>query len=362
MMAQSPRRAGFVEQTLLAIDSGAYGGGGHYGSDHHMNYAYQSIAHNTMTVHDPEDTVPAPRSDETPRPIANDGGQRRVGSGWGIDAAPLDLDEWMAKRNIYHTGSMEKLVIDADLAIAVADLTPAYTNRHSGKGTFTDRTRRVEQFIRSFGFDLKTGAVIIHDRVSSSKPGFLKRWLHHAMEKPELTPYGYRIETSRAKRPSSHERYLLDAHVLLPDDPDIAIIGGPGHEFFVDGRNYDEGGKTLQAISRRKTPVEAGKWRVELSPSKPAADDHFMVVLLPRKAPPSPFRVRLLEQDSVNGAEIVSGDRTTRWWFDPAYHGPRVEVITAEGGQRTIDARVTAAALSGEPRQAATGSRTTGHR
>ncbi|MCK5382400.1 MAG: VanZ family protein, partial [Gammaproteobacteria bacterium] len=41
----------------LAIDSGAYGGGGHYGSDHHMNYAYQTIAHNTITVYDPDDTV-----------------------------------------------------------------------------------------------------------------------------------------------------------------------------------------------------------------------------------------------------------------------------------------------------------------
>lgn len=42
----------------LAIDSGLYGP--QYGSDHHMNYAYQAIAHNVVTVTDPEDKVPAP--------------------------------------------------------------------------------------------------------------------------------------------------------------------------------------------------------------------------------------------------------------------------------------------------------------
>jgi hypothetical protein len=42
----------------LAIDSGLYGPS--YGSDHHMNYSYQTVAHNTITVTDPDDTVPAP--------------------------------------------------------------------------------------------------------------------------------------------------------------------------------------------------------------------------------------------------------------------------------------------------------------
>jgi len=52
----------------LAIDSGAYGGGKGYGSDHHMNYAYQTVAHNTITVRDPEDTIAAPRKDKKKGP------------------------------------------------------------------------------------------------------------------------------------------------------------------------------------------------------------------------------------------------------------------------------------------------------
>ncbi len=136
----------------LAIDSGLYGPG--YGSDHHMNYSYQTIAHNTITVTDPADRVPAPANQgEQRRVIANDGGQRRIGSGWGVEAAPLDLDEWQAKRDTYHTGKIEKLVDKDGVVAAVADLTAAYTNEQSGQGTFSHRTRRVERFWRTFGYD-----------------------------------------------------------------------------------------------------------------------------------------------------------------------------------------------------------------
>ena len=327
----------------LAIDSGAYGGGGHYGSDHHMNYAYQTIAHNTVTVHDPEDTVTAPRNDEPPRQIANDGGQRRIGSGWGIEAAPLDLDEWMQKRDIYHTGTMEKVFIEDGLAIAVADLTPAYTNAESGNDTFSHRTRRVEEFIRTFGFDKDTGAVLIFDRVRSSNPDFRKRWLHHSMEKPELTHYGYTIEKPGEKKTGSLGASRLDTHVLLPHNPDITLVGGPGFEFYVDGRNYNEGGKTFQSISKKKTPVEAGHWRIELSPSVKAQEDLFMIVLLPHKAPGlPPAQVRLLEKDSRIGCEIVSPGKTTRWWFESSYHGPMVEVTSSSGSHRVHDVRIDA--------------------
>jgi hypothetical protein len=327
----------------LAIDSGAYGGGGHYGSNHHMNYAYQTIAHDTITVHDPNDTIPAPRNDEPPRLIANDGGQRRIGSGWGIEAAPLDLNEWMQKRDFYHTGTMEKVFIEDGLAIAVADLTPAYTNIKSGKGTFSHRTRRVEQFIRTFGFDQITGAILIFDRVRSSSPDFRKRWLYHSIEKPELTHFGYTIKNSLKEQITSQETSRLDAHVLLPRNPDITLVGGAGFEFHVDGKNYDEGGKTLQQTRNKKTTKEPGNWRIELSPSAKAQDDLFMVVLLPHKTSgQSPYQVRLREEGSRIGCEVISLGKTTRWWFDSSHHGPLVEVTSSDGKRRVHDVRVEA--------------------
>ena len=105
----------------LAIDSGFYGP--HYGSDHHMNYSYQTIAHNTITVTDPSDTVPDPAKNGKTRPIANDGGQRRIGSGWGVEAAPIDRAEWETKRNIYHTASMGPLLDQDGLVVVATDIT-----------------------------------------------------------------------------------------------------------------------------------------------------------------------------------------------------------------------------------------------
>jgi VanZ family protein len=327
----------------LAIDSGAYGGGNGYGSDHHMNYAYQTIAHNTITVHDPDDTLPAPRKDGTFRQIANDGGQRRIGSGWGIEAAPLDLDEWRQKYETYHTGSMQKVFLGDDLAVAVADLTPAYTNEQSGQGTFSNRTRRVEHFNRTFGFDLKSSAVVIFDRVSATRPEFRKRWLQHSLEKPHMTDFGYRIETAGDSRDGGRGVSRLNAHVLLPRTHDITLVGGPGREFYVDGTNYDEDGKTIEKIETRRKTVEAGRWRVELSPATSQSEDVFLVVLLPETNLDSEVQsqVRLVEEDARIGCEIITGQRTTTWWFDQVSEGAVVEVRSGDGRREVHDLRVT---------------------
>ncbi len=167
----------------LAIDSGLYGP--EYGSDHHMNYTYQTIAHNAITVTDPSDNVPAPGKDKA-RPIANDGGQRRIGSGWGVEAAPLDRVEWEAKRETYQTGRIERVIDRAGVTVAVADVTAAYTNRLSGEGTFSARSRRVERAWRVFGYDRVDDVVVVYDDVESSNVAFKKRWLLHTVEQPTI--------------------------------------------------------------------------------------------------------------------------------------------------------------------------------
>lgn len=315
----------------LAIDSGLYGP--RYGSDHHMNYAYQAIAHNTITITDPDDTVPAPGM-EKPRPIANDGGQRRIGSGWGVEPAPLDRAEWEAKRDIYHTGAIEQLFDRDGLSVAVADVTPAYTNSRSGKGTFSHRTRRVEQFWRTFGYDRVDDVVVVFDQVTATKASFRKRWLLHTIAAPLVTPDGFSVEVSSQDR-IGHAGGRLEAKVLLPRDAVIHSIGGRGFEFFVDDRNYDESG-TLQDAIRKLGPNmgEPGAWRVEVSPALGLQKDLFLVVLLPTLVDEVPAHdVRLLESGNRVGCEIVGPNRTTRWWFEPGRNAVEIEV-SAHGEER----------------------------
>ena len=321
----------------LAIDSGIYGPA--YGSDHHMNYSYQTIAHNLVTVTDPKDTVPKPeKKDKPPRPIANDGGQRRIGSGWGVEAAPLDLPEWQRKREIYHTGSMLGLLTDPGLTIAVADLAPAYTNTLSGKGTFSHRTRRVEAFVRTFGFDAQDDVVVVHDRVMATKPGLPKEWLLHTIDEPRIVGDGFVVRVDPSEKP---KRLGGELHgtVLLPKAPELSLLGGKGFEFYVDGVNYDEHGAVWDKVGKAPN-LEPGSWRIVLAPSAAAREDRFLVVMTPSlRGEQRPFQVRLLEDGDRYGCEIVGPRRTTRWWFDAAHDGPLVEIVDSTG-THTRDRRV----------------------
>jgi VanZ family protein len=313
----------------LALDSGA-NYGLRYGSDHHLNYSYQTIAHNAITVTDPDDTVPMPAAPrETPRAIANDGGQRRIGSGWGVEAAPLDLAEWRDKRAIYETGRIVRYADDDGITLAVADVTAAYTNELSGKGTFSHRTRRVERAWRSFAYDRVDDVVVVYDDVVATKPQFRKRWLLHTTLEPRVDGQRFVAEVVPG-RGAGRQGGRLDGHVLLPRAATLLAIGGRGLEFMVDGRNYDEDGKLADAVYKPQAHrTEPGRWRLEVMPSTDAVADQFLVVMLPGafgEAPP--HRVRLVEDGDRVGAEVAGPTRTVRYWFRPGELAARIEVMS----------------------------------
>jgi hypothetical protein len=325
----------------LAIDSGVYAT---YGSEHHLNYAYQTVAHNVVTVTDPADTVPKPeKKDRPPVPIANDGGQRRIGSGWGVEAAPLDLAEWEQKRDIYHTGSMLSLLTEPDLTVAVADLAPAYTNKFSGKGTFSHRTRRVAAYVRTIGFDPQDDVIVIHDRVRTTDPEYRKQWLLHSIEQPAFLAEGsgagrapsdrFAVRINPSAKPQRLGGRLLGT-ALLPWDAELTTLGGAGFEFFVDGVNYDDKGAVWDKV-RAAGSLEPGAWRIVLSPARGMIEDPFLVVLIPsHDSLQEIHHVRLIEEPGRYGCEIVGPRRTTRWWFYPSHDGPLVEVTDSTGSHQ----------------------------
>ena len=310
----------------LAIDSGWHGPS--YGSGHHMNYAYQSIAHNLVTVTDPNDVQPGPGFDTEPRPYANDGGQRRIGSGWGVESAPIDRLEWENQRENYHTATIIKSITQGGLNIVVADLTPAYTNEHSGRGTFSNRTKRVERLWRTFSYDQVNDAIVVFDDVISTDQSFRKRWLLHSISEPVLTPNGFTIDIPRSVEPG-HQGGHLEAHILSPTHPLLNSIGGVGFEFFVDGKNYNKNVEVRESRRQlRPGQGEPGAWRIELSPSQENKEDQFLVVLLPtiEESPPKKT-VRRLEANGFIGVEVTGPNRTTRWWYQPGRQGVRAEII-----------------------------------
>jgi hypothetical protein len=318
----------------LALDDGlSYAP--RFGSDHHLSYAAQTIAHNTITVTDPGDTARMPMPEGQPaRVIANDGGQRRVGTGWRLAPAPLDLAEWQAMREVYETGDLVRFDDANGIALAVADITAAYTNARSGPGSFWHRSRRVERAWRVFAHDRIDDVIVVYDDVVATRAEFRKRWLLHTLLEPRAQGRHFVAEVvPGAGRARQGGR--LEGHVLLPREAVLLPIGGRGFEFFVDGVNHDEGGALQEALARpRPNGPEPGRWRLELMPARDTAADRFLVVLLPRDdGAPAPHRVRLLEDGDRVGAEVAGPQRTVRYWFRPGTLGAQVEVAEPAPGR-----------------------------
>ncbi|MDO8543882.1 MAG: heparinase II/III family protein [Opitutaceae bacterium] len=246
----------------LAIDSGLYQGGssGAYGSPHGKNYYWRTIAHNSLLVRDPAEKFTT-RDD-----YGNDGGQRLPNN----RSEPRTLADLLAPEKGYRTGRVLAHGFGPDAQ------TPDYTLL---QGDITDAySKKVRQVTRSFVFlnlrDKKVPAALItFDRVVSADPSFRKYWLLHSMEEPQVK--GTSGTVDRAEHGSSGR---LNVDVLLPvaQGADFGKIGGPGKEYWVFGQNF---ANDVEPAKLEKTSIEAGAWRLELSPKAAAAEDLFLTVM-----------------------------------------------------------------------------------
>lgn len=308
----------------LAINAGAYYA---YGDDHHMNYRRQTVSKNSLLVHDPADSFTMPGG----RPLANDGGQRRLDGMFGVPApsiydeplalaheawtaaggaGPLPrpsststLQLWKNQADTFLMGQITAFTTRKEFGYVSADLTRAYSNAQSGSNPI-HRTRRVRQWNRSLLF-AGYKYVVLFDQVSSYNAAFQKRWLLHSINEPAISGrditvlrnelvtheggYAGGLKYTSANRKTYQYNGQLQVRSLLPTNAQITKVGGPGREFEVDGKNY---GTTPTISSWRspggqintdpaRGPVEPGAWRIEITPPAPAEDDVFLTVLYP---------------------------------------------------------------------------------
>lgn len=272
----------------LAIDAGAYNGSsGGYNSLHNKNFFKRTIAHNSLLVYDPNEVFQSLRyggADKTEF-AANDGGQRLPGKNWG---APRDLNEMLATN--FKTGKILANGFGPD------QQTPDYTYL---KGDITEAySAKVKEIKRSFLFlNLKEAnipaALIVFDKVVSSKPDFKKFWLLHSIEEPKID--GNQITIKRTKNGDSG---MLVNSVLLPEmsNADIVPVGGKGKDFWVFGTNY-----TNDPRPGDDEALERGEWRVEISPKKAAAEDYYLNAMQITNN----TQQKLLDVKRINGDKVV---------------------------------------------------------
>ena len=160
--------------------------------------------------------------------------------------------------------------------------------------------KKLKRFLRHFLY-LRPNLFVVFDEVVATKPTFRKTWLLHTIDKPVLTGRRVRIR---------HKEGQLHVETLLPEAAKIKLIGGPGKEYFCDGRNWPP--------AKKRDPL-AGAWRVEVSPTNPAAADTFLHALAAcdRFADPPPT-CRLLPKREGIGVEITAAKDRWTVRFTPA--------------------------------------------
>ena len=228
-------------RSLLAIDSGVNAYGEDVQTDYRTNYYSRTIAHNSITVYDPRETFAGGAWAGEKTGGANDGGQMRLRGPNRVEELN-GSDRWnVGKIAAYSHGNL--------YTYAVGDATKSYS------------PAELRLFRRHFLF-LPPDLFVVFDQVETTDPSFGKAWLLHAVDEPNVNGSIATITNGPGR---------LTVRTALPENPVMTKVGGPGKECWVDGRNWP-------AVEKEWTR-DAGAWRLEVSPSKPAKEDLFLHVL-----------------------------------------------------------------------------------
>ncbi|MBN1673637.1 MAG: heparinase II/III family protein, partial [Kiritimatiellae bacterium] len=153
----------------LALDAGGYD---RFSSAHWQNYYSRTVAHNTVTVFDAAEDGAANFGGKV-----NDGGQIVLKTRNGKPNSPQTIKQALGDPQ-YDTGD-----------IVVFEQAPGYV-RVLGDATRAYSAHKLKQFTRELVVlhpKNKTNppAIVVFDRVSSTRPDYAKKWLLHTAEKPE---------------------------------------------------------------------------------------------------------------------------------------------------------------------------------
>ena len=216
-----------------ALDSGTRPEPG----QHLSHYFARTVAHNCVTIKMPGETMPkywgSAAPGETVLPVPNDGGQNDV------------------------LASVLKTHVETDDYVYVAsDATGAYN------------TAKASLVMREFVW-CQPDVFVVFDRVNSTDASYPKTWLYHTAAEPVINGREF-SETSQGGKSI--------CRTLLPADAVYEKIGGPGKQFWSDGRNWP-----LPADKGANVPDEdwpyLGQWRMEVKPGTAAKNDVFMHII-----------------------------------------------------------------------------------
>jgi hypothetical protein len=360
------------KQGILAADTGAVHGlnnaalafAGTRDDDawpHRTEYARQTIAHNSILVGS--------------EPIEHLGWQgRKLGTVRAGGQSPIQDKSWWQLWGLPEPKPGDRPFKEGE--IVAYETSPAF-DYAAGDATHSYPPTRVRSITRQFVY-LRPDTFVVFDRVVTAQAGLPITWLLHTLSRPRwlgsesddtsvppgkqltLTPDGKSV----VPNPHPGGRFLLtDGDTLVADDrwegmngrlfatvllpqPDARIarlVGGPWHEFEVDGINYGPTEATYSSDQRERTrhdrenTIGVGGWRMEVTPKGEPTEANFLVVLLAadqqtEQAPAT----ELMEAPGRRGVRVTVGRRACEVTF--AASGPvGGHVAITEEGAKTVD-------------------------
>ena len=248
---------------FLALDSGSRAKETDYNLRH---YYSQTVAHNCILIRHPGEPMPdygwGPRYNG-PEGKVNDGGQ------------------------YWQTAKVLAFETNGDFTYIASDAAKPY-----GKKC----TEAVRQFVH-----ILPDVFIVYDRVGAADAADPKAWLLHTKNEPKVEGRLTVADCGKGR---------LFCQTLLPADAEIVKIGGPGKEFWSNGRNWDLNEAFYERIKR--TAKEKGRgpyfgeWRIEVAPGAKRADDRFLHVLTATdSAMGRPAEVQPVKTDICDGVKVT---------------------------------------------------------
>ena len=206
------------KKDFLALDSGS-----RTKTMHHCYYAPQSVAHNTVLIHEKNERMPS------------------FWKPWGAAAEKEDGKVYYCHGGQYSKTSARRL----------AFVTNEYYTYVANDASRSYRVSKCAEAVRQFLF-IYPDYFVVYDRVQSQKAEQRKEWLLHVQNKPR------KIENKYFQTDNGGGRLFFMNY--LPKNAVQCEVGGPGKQFWASGRNWPLPGGD-KAFDRKNY---YGQWRLEI--------------------------------------------------------------------------------------------------
>jgi len=270
----------------LTVDGGGYGG--MYTTDHWVNYATRSLAHNTILIHDPEEK---PFVNVAGHLVIPDGGQRVIQHATGID------ELWPAYENTrMRLGLSTASVAALDTGHA---LRGGYVWRYVQINLTKAYGPKAKDVRRSLLFLDEADLILLLDSIATTEP-MKSEILFHFEERPEIhdesgwqtVPDGVILaencsairvhRTGQAPLNGRNEEYKgeMTIHPLLPLDAAVYSVGGPGYECYNRHtcQNFEADPEFEESM---RHPVrESGSFRIDIGQPIPVTRSRILTALV----------------------------------------------------------------------------------